>query len=104
MLFVVFMGIGTKSFAQPLRFDDNSEFLDIFYFDLFFETSRELSIVAVGDLMLGSWIVDIVGEQTADYPFSGTAGLVKNADLAIANLEAPFTSSDDRYAGKTFTL
>ncbi|MDZ7725374.1 MAG: CapA family protein [candidate division KSB1 bacterium] len=104
LLLVVLLCIGTIIFAQPNRFGHNYEFPDIFYFDSFFETSQEISIVAVGDLMMGSWIVDIVGEQTVDYPFSGTAGLVKNADIAVANLEAPFTSSADRYEGKTFTF
>lgn len=37
-----------------------------------------------------------------DYPFSATSPILKKADLAIANLEAPLTRRGNEYAGKQF--
>lgn len=53
----------------------------------------EISIVAVGDLMLGSWVKPILQEQGAFYPFEETSQYFKSSDLTIANLEAPFTDN-----------
>ncbi len=63
-----------------------------------------LKITAVGDLMMSSWIIDLVREQGVDFPFDSTRSWVESADLAIANLEAPLTTSDNKFPDKTFTF
>ena len=50
-----------------------------------------ISLAAVGDVMLGSWVIPVLAEQGADYPFKKTNRYFETADIAIANLEAPFT-------------
>ncbi len=61
---------------------------------------KEISIVAVGDLMLGSWVTPLLVEQGADYPFQATRGYLQSADVAIANLEAPFTLNGEPFEKK----
>jgi len=50
-----------------------------------------ISIAAVGDVMLGSWVIPVLAELGADHPFKKTDRYLEAADVAIANLEAPFT-------------
>jgi len=50
-----------------------------------------ISLAAVGDVMLGSWVIPVLAEHGADYPFKKTYRYLETADVAIANLEAPFT-------------
>lgn len=63
-----------------------------------------ISIAAVGDVMMSSWIINLVEEYGYDFPFDSTASIISSADLAIANLEAPFTTSDSCHKDKTFTF
>ncbi|MBN1543741.1 CapA family protein, partial [candidate division KSB1 bacterium] len=66
--------------------------------------SRLLHLAAVGDLMLGSWVIDKVERLGVDYPFDGTRSVVQAADVAIANLEAPLTDGGAEFADKTYTF
>jgi poly-gamma-glutamate synthesis protein (capsule biosynthesis protein) len=63
-----------------------------------------ITIAAVGDLMMSSWIIDIVNERGVDFPFDGTRHLIESADVAIANLEAPFTKDGERFEDKKYTF
>ncbi len=63
-----------------------------------------ISVAAVGDVMMSSWIIDLVEEYGYDFPFDSTASIISSADLAIANLEAPFTTSDSCHKDKTYTF
>ena len=63
-----------------------------------------VSIAAVGDLMMSSWIIDVVKENGVDYPFDGTRAILSGADIAIANLEAPLTAGGERFADKKYTF
>ena len=63
-----------------------------------------ITIAAVGDLMMSSWIIDIVKEKGVDYPFDSTRALLQSADIAIANLEAPLTETGQSYEDKTYTF
>jgi poly-gamma-glutamate synthesis protein (capsule biosynthesis protein) len=62
------------------------------------------SLVAVGDVMLGSWVVSILDSAGSDYPFDSTKHILQNAGLAIANLEAPFTERGTRVENKEYTF
>lgn len=56
-------------------------------------STRELTITAVGDIMLAG--MDLA--QGIDFPFDSTRALLQSADIAIGNLEAPFG-----FGGKPF--
>ncbi len=51
----------------------------------------EISIAAAGDLMLGSHVISVIKARGVYYPFAATSSHLKSADVAIVNLEAPFT-------------
>ncbi len=59
-----------------------------------------ISIAAVGDLMLGSWVTPILEQKGATYPYLKTSAYLESADLAIANLEAPFSHDGEAFAKK----
>jgi poly-gamma-glutamate synthesis protein (capsule biosynthesis protein) len=63
-----------------------------------------VSISAVGDIMIGEHTVRYINERGAFYPFAPTASIIQQADIAFANLEAPFTNTgtkfDKRFAFK----
>ena len=63
-----------------------------------------LSLAAVGDVMLGSWVVPLLDSSGATYPFLGTQKVLQAADIAIANLEAPFTDRGERVEDKEYTF
>jgi len=52
--------------------------------------TRPIKIIAAGDLMVGSWVENIVRNEGWDYPFRNLQDLLQDADIVIANLEAPF--------------
>src|SRR3990172_2356932 len=64
---------------------------------------NEISIVAIGDVMLDSWVIEPIGRNGLMYPFSGTVNHLESADIAIANLEAPFTLVGETFE-KTFNF
>lgn len=51
--------------------------------------AEEITIAAVGDIMLGSRAARFIDVLGVDYPFGGTAHILKSADLAFGNLEGP---------------
>ena len=63
-----------------------------------------VSIAAVGDLMMSSWIIDFVKENDVHYPFDSTRAMLTSADIAIANLEAPLTAVGERFEDKKYTF
>lgn len=65
-----------------------------------------LAIGTTGDLMLGSWLIQILDEQGPGYPFTDIAPVLELSDLLIGNLEAPFLSDTTGVpkAEKTYTF
>ena len=61
---------------------------------------------AVGDVMLGSWIVDVLRARGPEYPFADLRPLLAEADLLVGNLEAPFLADTTGVprADKTWTF
>jgi poly-gamma-glutamate capsule biosynthesis protein CapA/YwtB (metallophosphatase superfamily) len=53
---------------------------------------RAVTLIAVGDLMVGGSALPLLRRKGPDYPFDSTRSILKMADVAVANLEAPFTS------------
>jgi poly-gamma-glutamate capsule biosynthesis protein CapA/YwtB (metallophosphatase superfamily)/outer membrane protein assembly factor BamB len=51
-----------------------------------------VSLVAVGDIMLGRGVGSQIRSHSAGYPFDLTRGLTSQADVAFGNLEGPITT------------
>lgn len=64
------------------------------------EFGTEISIAAVGDIMLGSWVIPVLEQYGASYPFQKTSQYFKVADVAIGNLEAPFADTGEVFEKK----
>jgi len=62
-----------------------------------------IHIVAGGDVMLDSWIEEVVRTEGWQYPFVHLDSILSDSDLVFANLEAPFGSQDSAYP-KTYTF
>ena len=62
-----------------------------------------IQLVAAGDIMLDSWIEQVVREQGWHYPFVYVDSILQKADLVFANLEAPFGKQDSAFP-KTYTF
>lgn len=56
-----------------------------------------VSVAAVGDVMLGSWVTPILDTRGAFYPFEPTAAYFQSSDITVANLEAPFTETGEPF-------
>ena len=52
---------------------------------------NSISLVAVGDIMLGGTAEEVLIENGYDYPFKQVRHLLDNADIVIGNLEGPLT-------------
>jgi len=66
--------------------------------------AEPITLVAVGDLLLGGSATATLRQQGADYPFAATAALLQGANIAIANLEAPLTDGGEAVVDKTYTF
>lgn len=64
---------------------------------------KVICVAAVGDIMMGGAALQTIQERGCDYPFDSTRAVLQVADLAVANLEAPFTTRGSPFA-KTFTF
>jgi len=53
---------------------------------------NSITVVAVGDIMLGGTAEEILLKEDYDYPFKHVKPLLSNADIVIGNLEGPLTS------------
>jgi poly-gamma-glutamate synthesis protein (capsule biosynthesis protein) len=62
-----------------------------------------IQIVAGGDVMLDSWIEEVVRTEGWHYPFIYLDSILSDSDLVFANLEAPFGMQDSAYP-KTYTF
>jgi len=53
---------------------------------------KSITIVAVGDIMLGGTAEEVLLKEGYDYPFKHVKPLLSNASIVIGNLEGPLTS------------
>ena len=56
-------------------------------------TTQEIKVLVVGDTVLDRDVRILINRKGFDSFFSGVRDLVKNADIAVANLEGPFTAN-----------
>jgi len=64
----------------------------------------ELSIAAVGDLMLGGRAEPFLRDFGPGYPFTEVMPYLERADIVIGNLESPVSTRGTAVENKTFTL
>ncbi|HHS13622.1 MAG TPA: CapA family protein [bacterium] len=62
-----------------------------------------LTLAAVGDLMMGGRVLPFIELYGMHYPFDSTRATIRSADIAMANLEAPFTLTGKPFE-KTYTF
>ncbi len=55
---------------------------------------QDVTLYAVGDVMLGRHIAKVMSEQGADYPFGEIAPVLQSADIVFGNFEAIISSID----------
>lgn len=64
--------------------------------------AAELQLVASGDILLGGSAAPVLNRNGYDFAFDATRDILSAADLAVGNLEAPLTDSEDEYIDKRF--
>ncbi len=57
------------------------------------QPQNSITIVAVGDIMLGGTAQEVLLKEGYDYPFKFMSPLLSHADIVIGNLEGPLTST-----------
>ncbi len=65
---------------------------------------EEITIAAVGDLMLGGRTGPFLEQYGPDYPFQDVMPVLKQADLVAGNLESPISTRGTAVENKKFTL
>lgn len=63
---------------------------------------NSITLVAVGDIMLGGTAEEILLENSYDYPFKKIQHLLNNADIVIGNLEGPLTNACESTLDKEY--
>jgi len=64
----------------------------------------EITIAAVGDLMLGNRTSPFLKEFGPDYPFVDVRPVLEKADIVVGNLESPISTRGKAVENKKFTL
>lgn len=64
----------------------------------------DLTIAAVGDLMLGNRTEPFLKEFGPDYPFDDVKTVLGKADIVVGNLESPISTRGTAVQNKKFTL
>lgn len=62
----------------------------------------ELTLSAVGDIMLAGSARRTLEHRGYSFPFEATSAILKGSHIAVGNLEAPITSRGSEFTGKRF--
>lgn len=81
LIWVLILGLDSTGFFPGLLYQSQRQTEE--------NVGEDITLIFVGDVMLGRRIETLWREGGADYPFSATAELTRQADLAVANLEGP---------------
>jgi poly-gamma-glutamate capsule biosynthesis protein CapA/YwtB (metallophosphatase superfamily) len=73
-------------------------------FAAFAEPFEDITIAAVGDIMLGGRAEPFIRDFGPGYPFGDVGPLLKKADVVVGNLEAPISERGEAVKNKKFTL
>lgn len=90
---ILFVALGVvllaAIFVISSRFSSDTGFFSPFSF---IRPDAELSVLVVGDIMLDRNVRNKIDKDGFDSFFAGVKDLVSDADLAVGNLEGPFTT------------
>lgn len=67
-------------------------------------SQEEITIAAVGDIMLGGRAEPFLKEFGPDYPFTDVLPVLRKADVVAGNLESPISTRGKAVENKKFTL
>lgn len=62
--------------------------------------SPEISLIAVGDVMLARGVASAMDKHGRDFPFAGIKEQLKDADIVFGNLESPITNARPKYSSR----
>ena len=62
-----------------------------------------ISVAAVGDIMIGNHTIGYIKNYGVDYPFKNAHSILNSANITIANMETPLTTSGTKFV-KRFTF
>ncbi|MBU4128599.1 CapA family protein [bacterium] len=65
---------------------------------------EEITLVAVGDIMLAHRLKPFIEEYGPSYPYKYTAHIFKDADISFANLESPLSTKGEPVPNKEYTF
>lgn len=68
------------------------------------QSADEITIAAVGDIMLGHRAGPYLDREGPGYPFAGVLPVLRQAHVVIGNLESPISSRGTAVENKKFTL
>ncbi len=68
------------------------------------EGGFEVSLIAVGDVMIGGHVKEFTDKFGFDYPFDAVKDILNEADIAFCNLEGPIAKKGVKEEGKEFTF
>jgi poly-gamma-glutamate synthesis protein (capsule biosynthesis protein) len=90
---ILFVSLGVillaAIFVISSRFSSDTSFFSPFSF---IRPDAELSVLVVGDIMLDRNVRNKIDKDGFDAFFAGVKDLISDADLAVGNLEGPFTT------------
>ncbi len=66
--------------------------------------NQRVEIALVGDVLLASGVGDAIAAHGPDYPWQGTAEVIRESDVTIANLECAVSERGDPEPDKEFTF
>ncbi len=66
--------------------------------------AEDITVIALGDVYLGSRAVPFMERNGVDYPFSATRDILGEGDLVIGNLESPLTDYPEKFMKKKFIM
>ncbi len=69
-----------------------------------FTQEEEITLVAVGDIMLAHRLKPFIEEYGSAYPYKYTAYIFKEADISFANLESPLSTEGEPIPDKEYTF
>ncbi len=57
------------------------------------DAEQEITLLAIGDIMLGRYVENLMNSNTDNYPFEKIADLLDSVDLTVGNLEGPIVAN-----------
>ena len=78
--------------------DPGAEVIDVLIGGLAYSVEEPLSLSAVGDIMLGRYVGELIAQESPTYPFEDpeVRSILAGADLAFGNLECPVSERGTR--------